>query len=408
MTSIALTDQGLVTQTQQELYDELVARLRAKYGVNLKVDPKSGMGQFANILTELRALDHQAMLALWSSFDPNGAKGESLSRSLTFTGSTRKGATRSFVNGTLTFSGAGTMSNGDRIRNDDTGDLWELTDGPKTLASAGTIAAQMTAVETGPLLAQAGTTWSTVTVVPNLVGFTNPSDDATVGRDQEQDGAARARRLVELYSQGQGPLAAIEGAVSQVENVEFVRVYHNPTTSPADSDGIPFKAFNVVVETQPSTPGTALRQAIIDAIWIVHGAGGEAYGTDYVGEAIDSEGNNHAVAFDTISIRDVNLGVELVTSTSEDPITPNITDVVKAEILATAQAEHAKVGRDVKALDYEGVVARMLEAGTISGVDDVNVTMSLDADPLAAVAKLAVSIRERPDFDSANLAVTTA
>ena len=71
---ITLDANGLSVPTRAELRDELVARLRGRFGVNLDVDPTSTiMGQLVEEMTELRALDHQALLACYCSFDLNGA-----------------------------------------------------------------------------------------------------------------------------------------------------------------------------------------------------------------------------------------------------------------------------------------------------------------------------------------------
>jgi hypothetical protein len=402
-----LDEDGLHTETQEQLVDELAARLRARYGPNFKAsDAKSIAGQLVLEHSELLALAQQAWLETYASFDPAGARGRALDARVGLTGTVRKGATRSYVNGLLTFTGAGTAPNGTLVRHDDTDTIWELTDGPHTAVGAEQIAAQFTAVATGPLTAVAGSDWSTVSVVTNLDGFTNPTDDANVGRNRESDADLRRRRLRELHAQGQGPLAAIQGRVSQVDGVIHARVYHNPDTPPVNDDGIPFKAFNVVVETQPSTPTAEQRQAIYEAIWSAMGAGGQAFGTDFVGSVIDSEGTEQPIAFDTITIVDVVLEVDLVTTGTEDPITPNIEAVVAAKILARANAELEKHGRDVRRVDVSGIVADMLDDGEISGPYDVIVRMALDPDTPADVPRLVVTIRQKPDFDSTNILVS--
>lgn len=404
MTTLVLDADGLNVQTQTEISDEEAALLRAAFGVNLRLDAKSIMGQLNNILSELRALDQQALLALYRSVDPAGAIGRALDARLTLTGSQRLGATKSSVTGILTFSGVGTMSNGDLIRNAGTQDIWALIDGPHTSVGPEEIPATFQASETGPKLALANTVWTAVTVVANLDGFTNPNDDAEPGRDRESDADARRRRITELYSQGLGPLATIQGVVSKVDGVTSVRVYHN-TSLVTDADGIPGKAFNVVAETQPTVPTAALQQLIWDAIFSAMGAGGQAYGTDYVGTVTDSEGVAQDVAFDVIALDDIELEIDLVTSTTENAVTPNLAAIVKAQILETAQADFEVPGRDVLALEFQGIVQDMANAGTISGVDAVNVRMSIQPAPVAAVAKLSIGIRGKADFDSVNVTV---
>ena len=402
---LELTDQGLATQTQVEIADELAAKIRSTFGENTKTSADSIMGQLINIVAELRAVDQQTLLAVYRSFDPNGSIGAALDRLLTLTGSTRQGALSSTVEGIGTFNLPGQLTDGDLIKNDDNDTIWEVVGGPYISDGIDPVFPTFQAVDTGPILANAGTSWSIVTTVAGFTGFTNPTDDAELGRNQESDADARARRVVELFSQGTGPLATIKGAVSKVASVIGVNVYHNPSVNPADADGIPFKAFNVVVQTTPPVPGADLQQSIFDAIFSAHGAGGEAYGTGFSGTSIDTENIAHPIAFDVVAVQDIELEIDLVTSTSEDPITPNITTIVADQIIATAQALYELVGRDVIALDFQGIVQTMLQAGTISGVDAVIVRMSIQPGPPVAVAKLSIGIREITDFDSANITV---
>ena len=206
----------------------------------------------------MQALDQAELLAVYRRFDPNSAAGVALNALAALTGSVRRGATSSVVDGVVEFDQAGNYPNGSIIRNEDDGSTWALINGPLVFGGPGTLDATFQAIDTGPLIANAGTPWSPVTLVPGFVSFTNPTDDATIGRDEESDEDFRRRRQLELYSQNVGPLLSIQGVVSKVSTtngeVTNVRVYHNPATSPADADGIPFKAFNVLVETDPPLP----------------------------------------------------------------------------------------------------------------------------------------------------------
>lgn len=411
---LSLSSSGLQVQTQAEILDELTAKLRATFGPNFNTSTSSIAGQLSNILAEVRALDQQVLLQVYRCFDPNTAIGVCLDRLASLTGSLREPATRSTVDVEFTFTAAGSVANGDQFRNDDTGTLWEAINGPWVAGGAGTIAGQLQAVNTGPLVANAGTTWSIVTANPNLSGVANPADDADLGQDQQSDASFRQARNIELYARGLGPLASIDAVVSRVPGVTFVRTYHNPNINPVDADGIPFKAFNVVVQTDPSPPPAALQQLIWDAIWTVTGAGGEAYGTGFVGSITDSEGTLQSnIGFDLVSEVDVWLNVELTTSTSEDPITPNITTVVADAILATAldQVDNVEgweeTGRDVVAIDVSGVVSRLLSAGTITGVDAVAVAIGTGGFPaIPGAQKLSIGIREIAQFDSPRIQVT--
>ncbi len=407
---LSLTPEGLVTQTQEEIVEELGAKARATFGNNTNTSTSSFLGQLFNIFGELRALDQQTLLAVYQSFDRNQALGVSLDQRGALTGSVRDGATNSVVEGLIEFSGPGTTVNGDLIQNDDNQTQWEVINGPYSDTGGPYpefVAGTYQAVDTGPILANAGTNWSLITLPAGVAGFTNPTDDANLGQDQQTDPAFRRSQQVELFARGTGPLAAISGVVSKVDGVSEVRTYHNPATSPVDANGIPFKAFNVVVETNPPVPGAQLEQDIADAIFSATGAGGEAFGTD-VGPitVTDIEGEPHDVFFDLISLQDVFINVTLDTTGTEQPVSENLAQVVEDAILEAAQTLYNGIGRDQLGFEYTGVVNNLALTGEISGVTLVTVELSTVAIIGPYLDPLPIGLRQRPDFDSANIVVT--
>jgi uncharacterized phage protein gp47/JayE len=408
--TLALTPAGLLTQTQAEIVEELTAKIRATFGNNTNTSTSSIMGQLVNIVAEFRALDQQVLLAVYRSFDPNSAVGVALDRLANLTGSVRKGATSSTVDVIFEFSGAGVVNNGDLFQNDDNGSQWQVINGPYTDTGGPypeDVAGQLQAVDTGPILANAGTNWSLVTANPALNGVTNPADDADLGRDLETDPDFRVRRQTELFARNLGPLAAIRGVVSKVEGVETVRVYHNPATAPVDSDGIPFKAFNVLVETNPSPPGVALQQRIADAIWSATGAGGEAFGTDYNLTVIDDEGQpQDDIRFDLVDEVEIYVNVAIDTTGTEQAVSTNMVDVVEAAILERAQTEFNGIGQNQLTFQYSAIVSELQASGEISGAVFVTVTLSRVSQLGPFADPVEIGIRERPIFDSPRIVVT--
>jgi len=425
-----VTSQGLLTQTQEELIQQISVAVQSVFGPNTNVLITSIMGQLINIVAELNAANQQTALDIWRSRDPNGAIGVALDQIASLTGSIREGASASVVNGELAFSAAGTVSNGDQIRNDDNNSLWQAIGGPYISVAGESVAATFQAVDTGPILANAGTTWSIVTVVPNLTGFTNASDDATIGQDQESDESFRRTRQAEIYSQNIGPLLAISGVVSKVSTVNGrvtnVRGYHNPSVSPADADGILFKAFNIVVKTDPPLPDPQvagpiepLAQDIADAIFSATGAGGESYGTDYgVVEIIsvaDVEGQQQGpIKFDLFKVIDIAIDVTIVLFTNNDdgPIVPSdaqdMADLIRSQIATVATANFVTIGRDARALDHQGTIDDLIRSGELSGIASAVVGVGDQAGapafPITTLTQ-AVSIRQEPDYDSGNIRI---
>lgn len=407
--ALALLSTGLDTDTQAEIFAAYVAKLQATFGVNVNVTTSSNFGQMTNIQSEFLALAEQVLLGVYRSMDPNAAIGTALDARAALTGSVRKGATASVVDGLLEFSGPGTTVDGDLIQHTATLTQWQVINGPYSDTGGPYpefVAATYQAVDTGPLQAIATSAWTLITQVVGLTAFTNPTDDADLGRNQESDPAFRIRRQTELFSQGQGPLQAIKGVVSKVDGVETVRVYHNPATSPTDADGIPFKAFNVVVETTPSPPSTSLQQLIFDAIWSATGAGGQAFGTDFTGTIVDVEGQTQPSAFDLIDEVPIFVGMTISTVGTEQPITPNMATVVEAQILETAQANFNGIGQNQIGFEYDAIVAVLQASEEITGAVTVTTSLSRVAIGGPFLDPVPIGIRERPTFDSVNIVVT--
>jgi len=406
--TLALTPAGLSTQTQAEIVDELTAKIRATFGNNTNTSTASIMGQLVNIVAEFRALDQQILLAVYRRFDPNSAVGVALDALAALTGSVRKGATVSVVDVVFSFTGPGIVNNGDLFQNDDTSTQWAATGGP--YADTGgpypeAVAGVFAAVDPGPTLANAGTNWSLITVNAAVGGVTNPLDDADPGRLQETDVDFRIRRQIELFGGNVGGLAAIRAVVSKVEGVTSVRVYHNPATPGFDADGIPFKAFNVVVETNPSPPSVALQEAIADSILNSLGAGGEAFGTDYSLTRLDSEGVLQPIGFDLIDEVDIFVKVTVDTTGTEQTVSVNLADVVAETILEKAQADFSGIGQNQLAFQYSAIVSDLQESGEISGVVTVLVELSRVALVGPYADPVEIGIRERPSFESVNVDV---
>ncbi len=409
--TFAFTDAGLSTQTEAEIRAEILATLRATFGNNLNAQTETIVGQLINIFAEFRAKDQQAALAVWRQQNPDTATGVGLDNVASITGTVRDGAKASTVDGQAEFNQAGTISNGDLFENLDNSTTWQVINGPYSDTGGPypeSVDVQLQAVETGPTLAQAGTNWAKVTANAAVTAFTNALDDADVGSDAESAPDLRAKRKVELFSQGQGPRAAIKAAVSKISRVTSVQVYHNPSTQPVDVNGVPFKAFWVVVETNPSPPPVDLQQEIFDRILSVTGAGGEAYGDTYNGTAVDIEGQTQPVGFDIIDQVPIYINIALSTAGTEQKISDNLVEVVEAAALDAAQTYYADIGRNQLAFEYEALVGDLQRAGQISGVTGVTVTLSRTAQGGPFADPVDIRPNERPVFDSPRIVATVS
>ena len=213
-------------------------------------------------------------------------------------------------------------------------------------------------------------------------------------------------------------MSKVDTTNGQVTNV---RVYHNPATSPADADGIPFKAFNVLVETDPplplpqvAGPIEPLAQDIADAIFAATGAGGESYGTDYgvvsTISVTDAEGNSQGpIRFDVVEIVDVDIDITITLFSNNDdgPIVPDdpqqMADLIRSETATSLTGSFVNIGRDARALDTQGVIQSLILDGQLSGIETATATVDTGGGPGLTAP---ISIRQKPDYDSGNITIT--
>jgi len=423
MPTFQLTTTGLDVQTQEEIFEDIKASIQAAFGPNTNVSATSFFGIMANMMAEMRAADQQTALDLYESFDPNSADGVSLDQRAALTGSVRRGATNSIIVGTVTISGPVNIPNGSLISLDETGTQWELISGPIVEVVPGDYAATFQAVAEGPLVAFSGSDWTIVSVISNWDSFQNPVEDATLGRYEESDAAFRQRRNVEIFSEGRGSLNVIAAVVSEVatENgqVDQVKVYHNPTVNPFDSNGIPFKAFNVVVRTTPpidplDLPPTAnLQQDIADAILRALGAGGEAFGTDVVLSSVDIESQNQPIAFDVFRDSDIYLYITIETAAfvapfNNLPIVPLdptvMADLVREYVATRAVEDLTAIGQDVLSFELAAFINELVISQSLRGVNFISVQSNLTGvPPYDDITE--VGIRFIPNYDTGRIIV---
>ena len=409
--ALGLGNSGLTTQTQAEIKEEIEALLRSTFGVGINTSTESIMGQLVNIVSELRSVDQQALLAVFKAYGANDAVGVGLDRLALLTGSARKAATQSTIVGNLVFTANGTVSDGETITNVGTATVWQAIGGPYIgLAGQTLTPVSFQAVDTGALTANAGTTWTNVTVGA-FATFENPATNAIQGAPVESDVDFRVRRLIELFSNNQGPLAAISAVVSKVSGVTTVRTYHNPATNPTDTDGIPFKAFNVVVLTNPSTPTAVLSQNISNAIFSAMGAGGEAFGLTlpaanfFTNSVTDSEGQVQPnIRFNTVVDIPIAVAIVVTTAGTEDPISTTIESVIRTAVLAASSL--GVIGRNQLNMDYSDIITNLKDSGQVTGLTQITSITLQRVSGGGVQDPLAIDIRERATLVTANLTIT--
>lgn len=400
-----LTANGLETETQAEVKERIKSLFQGAYGNQVEIDDSSVFGELINILAELIAAAEQEVLETYRSYDRDTAIGVALDRLGKLINIPRKGATRSSSEGTITGTPATAIADLSRVRLNATNTVWEITGGPYVIPGGGTIPnVPLQSQDTGPITAlTAGPSeWTIVDVVAGWTSW-ETTEDATPGINQEVDKDYRTSQDTGLSIRGQGPLLALAANIQEVDGVVRARAFHNPSVSPVDSDGIPFKAMNPVVGTDPAVPTTAIKQAVALAIWNTIAGGGESFGTDVTETITDEEGQAQQISYDLETQVNVWIDVDITTSDEDESITPNIETTLEEFIATEADAQFANIGDNVQEYKINGLV---FESG-VTGVTSVVVRLSIVgfAGPFLS-PEIPISIREVADFDLTRVQVT--
>lgn len=267
--SFEFTDTGLTIQTFDEIYQELVDEYKGIYGSDITVDQDTPDGQRIAIEAKSR-LDLQSFaLLLYNQMDPDLATGESLNRIIKLAGITRRPATRSQADLTITTDRALTLPDEYTVE-DDIGQQWE-TVGTKSLSS-GANTVTVVASEFGAIEASAGTITTPVTVVIGVTDVTNPAD-ATVGQDEETDPELRVRRNKSLQTPATSTTGGLFSALGNLAGVTDLIIYENDTDTTDGTLSLAAHSLWIVIEggtvadivettAKNKTGGTGLKGAV--------------------------------------------------------------------------------------------------------------------------------------------------
>ncbi|MDF1593737.1 MAG: baseplate J/gp47 family protein [Desulfobacterales bacterium] len=243
MTAPRFTPNGIEVQTYDEIYQELADGYRLIYGNDINLDPDSPDGQRVAIEAQAR-LDVQSFGSLlYNQLDPDFALGEALNSLIKLSGITRRPATRSQVDVSVTASRPVTLPVGYAVE-DTLGQVWETIS--EIVLAAGITTVTLFAENFGAVEADPATVAEPVTFVIGVDTVTNPLS-ATVGREEETDEELRIRRNHSLETPRSSALGRLFTAVGDLAGVIDMAIYENDTDA-TDIDGIPAHSLWVVVE----------------------------------------------------------------------------------------------------------------------------------------------------------------
>lgn len=451
--ALALTENGLSTESVDEIRAGLDADFKTVFGPQINTTDAGVIGQVNGILSERLGLLQEGLQAVVSSQDPDAAVGAMLAALCALTGTTPLSAKKSTATLTLTgddatlvpegsvaavtvteipfatvadgtlalltpWAGTTVYAIGDRVSND--GNAY-VTTNPGTSAGSGGptgtattpitdggvewrfMGAGLAAVDvaaeasdTGPTIATSGSITEIVTAVSGWSGVINLSD-AIPGRNVEADEDLRVRREEELQTPGTGPQKAIRSDLKARTDlgITSVRVFMN-VTDITDADGVPPHSVEALV-SYPTAPDAEIDQEIFDQL-LASVAGGIRTHGDVVGASVDDEGVSQVMKFSRPT--EVPIYVIITLTFDVDLYPADGDEAVKAAIVAF---------RNLKTTGDDAVASSTsAQAFKIAGVNDV-VSCFIGTSPSpASSATIAIALRELAVFDTSRITVNSS
>ena len=268
------------------------------------LDENDPLIQIVNAFCDSLSAAWEELQLAYNQFDPLKATGAGLSGLVQLNGLQRGLGTYATATFDMTGTPLKTITTGKQVS--DMADLYIFTLPEFTFDGSGLATAIGTCTVKGVVEAVSGSLVKILTPVSGFNTVTNTSD-STGGTADETDAALRARQQLSTSKTASSIIDSIFAVLSNIEDVEHVRVYQNRTLS-TDSRNIPAKSVAVVIVGGDEV---AISQAIFNTIPL----GVETYGTTETTQT-DAQGQEYAIDFSRpaeINIH-VSIGIEVVNS----------------------------------------------------------------------------------------------
>lgn len=282
--SATVTAQGISAPDYQTILTTVTGYFQQIYGTDAYLDPDSKDGQMVALMALAIHDANNTAIAVYNSFSPSTCMADALSRNVKINGITRRGATSSTVDLTLTGTAGTTISNGSA--KDANGIIWSLP-ASVTISPDGTVTATATCASSGPVAAVAGSVTLINTPTRGWTTVTNASA-ATIGSAAEKDSELRIRQRQSVALPSKTPFDALDGAIANVNGVTRHKLYENDTGS-QDANGLPGHSLAAIVDGGD----------VSDIAKVIQGKKGQGVST-FGSTAVavqDSWGNPHTISF---------------------------------------------------------------------------------------------------------------
>lgn len=245
---------GLVTQSLEEIRNDLITKFKSIYGQNINIEQNSPDGQLLNIWAQEKKDILDLFTQYYNNLDPDRAVGIPQQILYKLNGLTINAYTYSYVYVAVTTNRNVTLQGlDDNIENPDgTGYTVRDTNGNSWILAnsidleQGTALLAFRAAELGNITALPNTITIMETVLAGVVSVNNPANNYITGNQGETSAQFRQRRNRAMAVPSQGFDESIESQMLNLENVTQCKVYDNRTAE--TENNIPAHTVWVIVE----------------------------------------------------------------------------------------------------------------------------------------------------------------
>lgn len=389
-----ITAEGFELPTVEELLADIGADQLSTIDPALDISPDQPLGQINAIVAKKLAEAWEALQTAYNAFSRAAAEGYLLDNLGLLTGTIRNPATKSRVLCTLNIDATTTIPQGSVINVAGQPTVrFELEEEFTSTTGPTTYKLYFSAIDSGPVAANAGTLTVITTPVAGWNSVTNDTD-ATLGAVEESDADYRLRQIEELAAPGSCTVDAIRAELLQIDGVLAAYVFEN-TTMVTDGDGVPPKAYECVIwdgETEDADD-----DVVGQTIWDNKPSGIETYGSIDV-TVEDSTGVERTVYFS----RGTQVPVYFIYTLDVDVNTYPVDGDDQVKDIAVAKADDVLgLGSDVIALVFRA------EALKVTGVIDVTDFRLGTAPAPSGTANISIASREIATLSTANITVNS-
>jgi len=312
-----IDDQGLHIPTYSDIRDDLIENARYIFGQDIYLGIDSQDYQWISVVASKINDTLQAIQFAYNSRGPGTAIGSSLDILVKLNGIRRGSATYSTCIVSLTGTPGTVITNG--VVQDSSGYYWNLPS-VLTIGTGGTVSAQATCQNEGPIAANVGDI--SVIATPTY-GWTSVTNEVSAlqGVNSETDSQIRSRQAISTAQPSRTVLEGTEGAIAAVAGVTRKKVYENDTAE-INALGLPPKSITAVVEGGSDSD-------IAQALYLKKGPGCLTNGTTVV-NITDQLGNITPIGFYRPSYVDVDIVINVRQLSGYTTAT---TDLIRAAIV---------------------------------------------------------------------------